>query len=299
MSDFGGSKEHVRQQILDLKCSISQNVPVHLGTRKNRYVCSNGHIVCELCKVRECICKSKSYCEKPVKYIEDWMEKLSWHCCPHFKNGCHDVFDKKGLENHQKCCIYREIHCVFHDCKIQVSFKDFFEHVETCHQDRDLNNATKIDEKTFIVSCYIYCELYASKMDGKTFIVRCCGYENCRVVTKLETSDGVFLLVRQKRHDKLIFWVYFIGSPREALNYYYKLNIANKAGKEKYDFEGKVLTLDKDCLTHIPYLTLHGEVSNFGHRTIGSVFIMETEAAKNICDEDSKFDVKITVKYLN
>ena len=293
MSDFGRSKEHVRQQILDLKGSVCQVVPGHLGTRKNRYVCSNGHIVCELCKVRECICKSKSYCEKPVKYIEDWMEKLSWHCCPHFKNGCHDVFDKKGLENHQKCCIYREIHCVFHDCKIQVSFKDFFEHVETCHQDRDLNNATKIDEKTFIVSCYIYCELYASKMDGKTFIVRCCGYENCRVVTKLETSDGVFLLVRQKRHDKLIFWVYFIGSPREALNYYYKLNIANKAGKEKHDFEGKVLTLDKDCVTR------HGEVSSFGHRAVHSVFIMENEAAKNICDEASEFDVKITVKYLN
>ena len=82
----------------------------------------------------------------------------------------------------------------------------------------------------------------------------------------------------------------------EALNYYYKLYIANKAGKEKYDFEGKVLTLDKDCLTqgNIESLILHGDVSN-----IGSVFIMETDAAKNICDEDSNFDVKITVKYLN
>ena len=171
-----------------------------------------------------------------------------------------------------------------------VRFKDFFDHVETCHQDRgELNNATKIDEKTFIVSCYIYCELYASKMDGETFIVSCCGYENCRVVTKLETSDAVFLLVRQKRLDKLIFWVHFIGPPMEALNYYYKLYIANKAGKEKYDFEGKVLTLDKDCLTQGNI-----DVSNIGHRIIGSVFIMETDAAKNICDEDSKFDVKIT-----
>ena len=240
MSDFGRSKELVRQQILDLKCSVCQDVPGHLGTRKNRYVCSNGHMVCELCKVHECICKSKSYNEKPVKYIEDWMEKLSWHCCLHFKHGCQDVFDKKELEIHQLCCVYREINCVFNDCKIQVLFKDLFDHVETCHQDRDLNNATKIDEKAFIVSCYIFCELYASKMDGKTFIVSCCGYENCRGVTKLETRDAVFLLVRQKRHDKLTF----IGPPMEALNYYYKLYIANKAGKEKYDFEGKVLTLD-------------------------------------------------------
>ena len=208
---------------------------------------------------------------------------------------------KKGLKI-TKSAVYTEKSIVFfQDCKIQVLFKDFFDHVETCHQDRDLNNATKIDEKTFIVSCYIYCELYASKMDGETFIVSCCGYENCRVVTKLETSDAVFLLVRQKRHDKLIFWVHFIGPTMEALNYYYKLYIANKAGKEKHDFEGKVLTLNKDCHTqgNIESLILHGEASNIGHRTIGSVFIMETEAAKNICDEDSKFDVKITVKYLN
>lgn len=280
MSDFGGNKEHVRQQILDLKHSVCQDVPGHL---EKRYVCLNGHMVCELCKVYECICKSKSYREKPGKYVEDWMEKLSWQCCPYLKNGCQDVFDEKGLENHQNCCIYREIHCVFKDCELQVLFKDLFDHVETCHQDRDLNDATKIDEKTFIVSCYIYCELYSSKMDGKTFFVSCCGYESCRVVTKLETRDAVFLLVRQKRHDRLIFWVYFIGSPMEARLHSYNLYISNKAGKEKYCCcEGKVFTLDKDLLA-----------------PIGSVFIMETEAARNICDEDSKFDVKITVNNLN
>ena len=112
MSEFRGSKEHVRQQILDLKRSVCHNVPSHLGTRKNRYVCSNGHMVCELCKVRECICKSKSYCEKPVKYIEDWMEKLSWHCCPHLKNGCQIFLIKKGLKI-TKSAVYTEKSIVF------------------------------------------------------------------------------------------------------------------------------------------------------------------------------------------
>ena len=66
------------------------------------------------------------------------------------------------------------------------------------------------------------------------------------VVTKLETSDAAFFLVRKKQFDTLRFWVYFIGSPFEAKNYSYNLVIADKAGKEKYDFQGKIFTLDKD-----------------------------------------------------
>ena len=78
------------------------------------------------------------------------MDKLFWHCCCHFKHGCQDVFDAKGLEYHQKCCIYREINCVFDNCEKQILFKDFFDHIEICHQ--YLKNAIKTDGKTFIVS---------------------------------------------------------------------------------------------------------------------------------------------------
>ena len=151
MSDFEKNKELARQQIFDLKCSVCQDVPGHSGTRKNRYVCPNGHMVCELCKVQECICKSKSY-NGPVKYIENLLEKLSFHCCCHFKQGCQDVFETQCLEDHQKCCIYREINCIFDTCKKELVFKDVFDHFEACHQDEILNNATKMDENTFNVS---------------------------------------------------------------------------------------------------------------------------------------------------
>ena len=73
-----------------------------------------------------------------------------------------------------------------------------------------------------------------------------CGSGSCGAVTKLETSDAVFFLVKQKQCDTFRFWVYFIGSPLEAKNYSCNLSIADKAGKEKFDFQGKVFTLDKD-----------------------------------------------------
>ena len=73
-----------------------------------------------------------------------------------------------------------------------------------------------------------------------------CGSENYGVITKLETSEETFFLVRQKQYDTLRFRVYFVGSPLESKNYIYNLSICDKAGQEKYDFQGKVFTLDKD-----------------------------------------------------
>ena len=60
----------------------------------------------------------------------------------------------------------------------------------------------------------------------------------------------------------------------------YNLSITDKAGKEKYDFQGEVFTLDKNDPVK------------------GSEFIMKSEAAKKICDEDSKVGVKITIRNL-
>ena len=50
MSDYYGRKELARQQIFDLKCVLCEDVPGSTGVRKNRYVCLNGHLICELCR---------------------------------------------------------------------------------------------------------------------------------------------------------------------------------------------------------------------------------------------------------
>ena len=47
MSDIRGNKEVARQLILDLKCFACNDVPGFAGVRRNRYICSKGHLVCE------------------------------------------------------------------------------------------------------------------------------------------------------------------------------------------------------------------------------------------------------------
>ena len=61
------------------------------------------------------------------------------------------MFAPQGLEDHQKGCIYREIVCLENKCKEQILFKDFLDHVDSDHKDWN-NEATKVGEKTFLVS---------------------------------------------------------------------------------------------------------------------------------------------------
>ena len=152
MSDSKGNKEVARQLILDLKCSVCKDVPGIFGVRRNRYVCSKGrHLVCEDCKSGDCSCGSKSLNEGPVEFVENILEKSQWHYCCCFKHGCQDMIGAQDVEDHQKCCIFREIVCLDKKCQKQVLFKDFIEHVNSDHKEWN-NEATKVDGKTFVVS---------------------------------------------------------------------------------------------------------------------------------------------------
>ena len=110
MADFKAKKELAQEILAELACSTCQDVPGPTGDRKNRYVCSNGHMVCETCRFQECSCKSKTF-SGPVSSIEKILDKLQCHYCGHFKHGCRDVVEAKNLDEHEKTCIFREINC--------------------------------------------------------------------------------------------------------------------------------------------------------------------------------------------
>ena len=89
-----------------------------------------------------------------------------------------------------------------------------------------------------------------------------------------------FFLVGRKQCDVLRFWIYIVGSSLEAKQYSYTLTVKNNAGGKKYSHEGQVFTLDSD------------EVAK------GSVFMMATEAAQEICEEDTNLNVNVVIRNL-
>ena len=136
--------------LLEFACSVCQDVPGPVGVRKNRYACSNGHMVCDECKIHECTCKSMTF-GGSLNFIEKVLDKLQWHYCSHFKHGCRDLVEARNLEDHVKTCIFRKINCPDFDCENQVLFKDINDHIINDHKDWS-NIATKIDAKTFKVA---------------------------------------------------------------------------------------------------------------------------------------------------
>ena len=121
MSDFKMNKEMTRNLIFDLKCSICQDLPGPNGVRKFRYACQKGHLICEDCKFLQCFCKSRSF-NGPLSHVENILKTSEWQGCCNFKNGCEDIFETIGLEDHEKLCIFRKIHCPDFDCIKEQSY---------------------------------------------------------------------------------------------------------------------------------------------------------------------------------
>ena len=98
---------------------------------------------------------------------------------------------------------------------------------------------------------------------------------------KLETTDGMtFFLVGRKQYDTLRFWIYIVGTYLEAKHYSCTVTVVNNAGNKKYMHQGEVFSLDLD------------EVAK------GSVFMMATEAAQKICEEDTNLNVNVVISNL-
>ena len=148
-------------------------------------------------------------------------------------------------------------------------------------------HGTTFNEFTTIKSGQLPHILYGTETEtGKqvqplSFDEKNCGTQVFGSPVKLETADGMtFFLVGRKQCDTLRFWIYIVGTSLEARHYSFTLTVANNAGDKKYIHQGKVFTLDLD------------EVAT------GSVFLMTTEAAQEICEEDTNLNVNIVIRNL-
>ena len=74
MSDFKASKDAAQYLMSNLACSICEDLPGSIGDRKNRYACSNGHIVCEKCILDKCSCESETF-SGPLSLLEKMIEE--------------------------------------------------------------------------------------------------------------------------------------------------------------------------------------------------------------------------------
>ena len=131
--------------------------------------------------------------------------------CKYNEHGCEVELITSKLQNHEKNCTFVPVQCPDINCHIKVPISEVIRHLSTMPHfvDRALD---KSSHNQHILINHDASALEKDKviqldLDGKCFFL-----EICRVAT-----DGVWL-----------FWVYILGSQKEAMDYKYTLTLKSE-----------------------------------------------------------------------
>ena len=211
--------------IASLQCSKCKAVPGFTKEQQNRYSClDESHQLCEKCKS---VCECGSVVGKrPNPTLKQILKNLPVYC-PHYNNGCREIFiQAELLTNHKEECAFRHVCCPNLSCSNKVLFKDVIDHLKQNHQIKFFDDA--IENK---ITCYF----------GTMFL-----YDGLVWFPKIiRTSNGLnFFLVGKVINQVANFWLYILSSHIQAKNYAYTLSVTGKNGN-KLTYYDHVKTLDK------------------------------------------------------
>ena len=255
--------------IPELLCHNCKSVPGPNEKQKNRYSCINAaHTLCEDHKT-ECPCGSKVV-KSPSRVIAKLLQNLPW-MCQNYKTGCRESnTDVEELEHHQGKCIYRQIFCPNVVCNNKVIFKDVIDHLKTFHK-------LKIIEHKMIPGKV---NTYHVRLDNSNNFSSGSAWVPCKITT---SCGAVFFTVGKAIANTVYFWTIFLGSSDEARRYSCKYSVMSKIG-EKFNFDGPVHTLDKECMDIIDF---------------GSLLMIGVNAARRSTTNENKvFEMEITIRNL-
>jgi hypothetical protein len=143
--------------------------------------------------------------------------------CKFTDNGCQVVILLKDLEVHEVDCVYRNINCPFRDCNAKdVSFIGLGDHLDAKHE--DLKKIGKARSKDFILM---------QDQEPAVWIPQELAFRNRSFFTEVHRDAAL---------KSRLFWMYFHGTPEEAVHYSYRIKIVGGNGKE-ITFKGDVYSL--------------------------------------------------------
>ena len=257
--------ESLLENIIEtMQCFNCEAVPGLANELQNRYSCvDKSHQLCESCKVS---CKCGSLVGKyPNPTVKQILKDLPSYC-QHYNNGCRQIFlqaQAESMDDHQKCCIFRQVFCPQLSCKEKILFKNVIEHLKQVHVNKFWFDATE-NKYTLILG--------TDKID-----VECVWLPKSITIS----SGMVFFLVGKVTNKIAHFWLYIMASPLQANNYTYTLSITGANGcKFNSNFSGCAKALDEgyeDIIEKQP------------------VFMIGTETIKKIRNRNQNFTIEVTI----
>ena len=109
-----------------LKGKIECPVCLEIPRSSPAYVCPNGHFVCSKCKTDSCpTCRVAMGTGKSLLAVTI-IENVD-HKCKFV--DCEELFAMDKLENHEKVCKHRTVHCPHESCNEKVVLSKLLEHI--------------------------------------------------------------------------------------------------------------------------------------------------------------------------
>ena len=198
---------------------------------------ANLHQVANDCRFLYCSCGepiSKEYCQQTEQILS--IKGMTFNCL-YEENGCQETFDGTDLKGHEFDCIYRTVPCPHsaldsNDCQDKVTFQNVIEHYEQEHLPEGFNDNQGLQTIEWINTVGHLSETGMSGVDTMSHPF------------KIVVSNRTFLLMQKTSQKIMYYWVYILGSLKEAKQFYYTLKLCGK-NKIENEFRGKVAAIDE------------------------------------------------------
>ena len=258
MASFPGeSSKTVTEIRSDLICQMCKR-----PGKKRWYRCLELHHVCEECKLKN----KKCSCNEPIsnkydKTTEKMLNALGMkYNCGNAENGCQEVLAESALEDHESECIFRTVPCLkltldsADECNGKVTFRDVIQHYE----DHEKVTLEELDLKI--------------KHQNWKNEVGLSGVNCFNDPIKFTLNNQTFLLLNKTEEGVVYSWVYILGSPKDAKQFSFTLNIYGK--KAENSFKGQVAAIDESFDT----LSGAGKCFVYPHKMFVAQFLDEENA---------------------
>ena len=127
--------------------------------------------------------------------------------CKYQSNGCQEILMKEDMTNHEQGCVYRPIFCPEINCTQKSTYHGLMEHVTEVHKGLDVIGKTK-----FIIIKESCVDLKPEKL----------------APTRISAFDFTFFEVGVITDQFMFCWIYVLGDPDVAKNFYYHVKNQNQ-----------------------------------------------------------------------
>jgi len=181
--------------------------------------------------------------------------------CKFEENGCQEILMKEDMIEHEQCCVYRPINCAHLKCTQKPTYSGFMDHLAEFH--KEFYNFEFMEDKRFIIR--------TGDLEPGLFSLK----------KRISVFNFTFFGVGIIKDQFMFSWIYILGGPEVAKNFFYHVKVKKENTKDELTFCGQVRSLSE----HYEEIT-----KSF------NAFFMPIVKMKEFLDGDSKLSLEYQIR---